>query len=109
MRSQSPFQFHCLRYPRTLGGGARPGEAQRGPAVCAGARAQRGRRLGGERARAARRRRKPFQRRPPRLRGTTEITLDVYTRKVVLSVLLAVAVASSPIHLPFLGTALCPR
>ena len=45
------------------------GEAQRGPAVCAGARAQRGRRLGGERAGAARRRRKPFQRRPPRLHG----------------------------------------
>ena len=45
------------------------GEAQRGPAVCAGARAQRGRRLGGGRAGAARRRRKPFQRRPPRLHG----------------------------------------
>ena len=45
------------------------GEAQRGPAVCAGARAQRGRRLGAGCVGAARRRRKPFQRRPPRLHG----------------------------------------
>ena len=45
------------------------GEAQRGPAVHAGARAQRGRRLGAGCVSAARRRRKPFQRRPPRLHG----------------------------------------
>ena len=45
------------------------GEAQRGPAVCAGARAQLGRRLGAGCVSAARRRRKPFQRRPPRLHG----------------------------------------
>ena len=43
------------------------GEAQRGPAACAGARAQRGRRLGGGGVGAARRRRKPFQHPPPRL------------------------------------------